>query len=84
MIAVHMKIFLGKNHDHEVEPTRQRDMVKIEGEDADVSGYACETDYAREYPNLISTVKCLEPAIHSHRKNITQIFLKKRKETPKI
>lgn len=75
-----MKIFLGKNHDHKVEPTRQRDMVKIEGEDADVSGYACETDYAREYPNLISTVKCLEPAIHSHRKISHNFFLKKERK----
>lgn len=58
-------------------------MVKIESEDADVSGYACEIDYAREYPNLISTVKCLEPAIHPHKEKITQFKKKKRKETLK-
>lgn len=29
MITVHTEIFFRKNHDHEVEPTRQQDTVNI-------------------------------------------------------
>lgn len=46
MITVHTGIFFRGNHDDEVEPTRQRDMINIEkneDEDEYASGYEKQT-----------------------------------------